>query len=315
MILVTGAFGFIGSHTARALLDAGQPCVLARHRAAAVPDFLVDDVATGRAVVAEVDVRDRTALLALGDAHALTGIVHLGGALSADPFAELRDAMVGLANVLEAAATWRVARVTLASAIGIYGLPRDDAPVTEAAAIALAGAPHPIVAMKKATEVYAESVAPRASLPCVVARIAAVYGPRHRAMRSVVSRIARTAATRVPLDLSGIPWATGADDGVDWCYVKDCARALALLQTAPALRHRVYNVASGQATRNRAFVAAARAIAPDAPAMELPASAAPALPALVLDIARLRDDTGYVPQWSVVDGMRDYIAWLAGHEW
>jgi UDP-glucose 4-epimerase len=133
-------------------------------------------------------------------------------------------------------------------------------------------------------------------------------------MRSFVSRVARSAARRVPLDLSGIPWATGADDGVDWCYVKDCARALALLQTAPALRHRIYNVGSGQATRNRAFVDLARALAPDAPLEAMAGTTAPP-PALVLDLARLRDDTGYAPRWSAADGMRDYVAWLGGHDY
>jgi UDP-glucose 4-epimerase len=32
MILITGSLGFIGSHTARALLDLGETCVLAQRR-------------------------------------------------------------------------------------------------------------------------------------------------------------------------------------------------------------------------------------------------------------------------------------------
>jgi len=33
MILITGGLGFIGAHTARALLDLGESCLLTQHRA------------------------------------------------------------------------------------------------------------------------------------------------------------------------------------------------------------------------------------------------------------------------------------------
>lgn len=301
MILVTGGLGFIGSHTVRALFDLGESCVIPRHRPRDIPAFF-----DGRGTVVDVDLRDRAALLALGDAHAITGIVHLGGALSTSPFDELRDAMTALGNVLEAASTWQVRRVCLASAIGVYG---QAAEANEAAAIPLAGNPHPIVAMKKATEIYAESIAVRAKLDCVVMRIGAIYGPRYRNNRSFVGRLARAAATSSPLDLDGVPWGIKPDDGGDWCYVADCARAIALLATAPALAHRVYNVGSGIAARNRDFVAAVRAagLADHVPTM-VGAESPP--PALALDIARLRADTGYAPQWSIDAAMRDYVAWL-----
>jgi nucleoside-diphosphate-sugar epimerase len=44
MILITGGLGFIGAHTARALLALGESCVLTRHRPAEPPEFLVDDL-------------------------------------------------------------------------------------------------------------------------------------------------------------------------------------------------------------------------------------------------------------------------------
>jgi UDP-glucose 4-epimerase len=40
MILITGGLGFIGSHTARALLDLGEPCVLVQRRQPVLPNFL-----------------------------------------------------------------------------------------------------------------------------------------------------------------------------------------------------------------------------------------------------------------------------------
>ena len=45
-------------------------------------------------------------------------------------------------------------------------------------------------------------------------------------------------------------------DGTDLCYVKDCGRAIALLQTADRLAERTYNVSSGRLTTNAEVVAA-----------------------------------------------------------
>src|SRR6185503_11560660 len=44
MILITGGLGFIGLHTARACLDAGESVVLTRYRSARVPEFLEAEV-------------------------------------------------------------------------------------------------------------------------------------------------------------------------------------------------------------------------------------------------------------------------------
>jgi UDP-glucose 4-epimerase len=299
MILVTGGLGFIGSHTVRALLDLGAPCLATAHRNTEVPAFLHG------AEVVPLDVTDRAAVLALRDRHPITAIVHLGGALS-NPYDELRSTSAALANVLEAAALWS-ARACIASAIGIYG--GVDGAWREDAAVPLLGAPHPIVAMKKVAEVYVELVA-RAGVDAIALRIGAIYGPRYARGRSVPTRIAQTAAHRRPLDLQGVWWGTAPDDAADWCYVKDCGRALALLATAPRLAHRIYNVGSGVATRNGEFAAIARRLVPDAPLGDYAVSADPA-PARALDIARLATDTGFAPRFSAEAGLADYIAWLA----
>src|SRR4051794_3077222 len=81
MILVTGGLGFIGRHTVRALLDLGESCVLVQRRTPEVPAELV-----GEQVVAEqADIVDPAALLAVGERHKITGIVHLAGSVPWPP--------------------------------------------------------------------------------------------------------------------------------------------------------------------------------------------------------------------------------------
>jgi UDP-glucose 4-epimerase len=122
MILVTGGLGFIGSHTARALLDLGASCVLTRHRANRIPDFIEHELGT-RVFIEPLDVADQSALLEVGRRHTITGIVHLagGGPGGTEPLQQVRVDLEGLLNVLQAARDWGVARVSIASTIGVYG--------------------------------------------------------------------------------------------------------------------------------------------------------------------------------------------------
>jgi UDP-glucose 4-epimerase len=100
------------------------------------------------------------------------------------------------------------------------------------------------------------------------------------------------------------------------CYVKDCARAIALLQLAPRLSHPTYNIASGTVLTNREVAAAVMRLVPDA-RIELPEGRSPAGSGqrICLDISRLREDTGYQPGYDTDRAVADYLVWVrAGHE-
>jgi hypothetical protein len=78
--LITGGLGFIGMHTARALLDQGESCVLVtRSGAIREPDFIRDEIGK-RIFIEHLEVSNLSAVLELGKRYAITGIVHLSGA-------------------------------------------------------------------------------------------------------------------------------------------------------------------------------------------------------------------------------------------
>ena len=93
--------------------------------------------------------------------------------------------------------------------------------------------------------------------------------------------------------------------------MKDCGRAIALLQLAERLSYRTYNVAAGRATTYGEIAAAIRKVIPDA-RIELPAGRNPDGPGhdIYLDITRLREDTGYQPAYDTEGAVADYIGWL-----
>jgi UDP-glucose 4-epimerase len=314
MILVTGGLGFIGSHTVRALLDLGEGCVLVQRRAAEVPASLADeDVA-----VEQVDITDLAALLDVGTRHKITGIVHLAGSMpwppSPDqPVEAARQALDGLFNIFAAAQTWGVSRVGVASTIGVYaGLP-GDGPRREDMPLPMASF-HLIPTFKKIGELLTNHLSGATGIEVVNYRISAIWGPGepHGALFFAAPALVHAAARGAEPDLSALLAPAHAEDAIDLCYVKDCGRAIALLQLADQLNHHTYNVASGRATTNAEVIAAIRKVIPDA-RVELPTGGTGQRN--YLDITRLEQDTGYRPAYDTERATADYIAWLrAGND-
>ena len=310
MILVTGGMGFIGLHTVRQLLDAGEDVVLTQFRARREPDFLKDELGK-RALVETLDASDGAVLLDVIKRHNITSIVHLVvpalGALG--PAEDYRVNMVGLLSVLQAAEQAGVGRVSIASSIGVYsslasGPFREDTPLPVTST-------NPTEAFKKAFEILGLHYADRAKLDVIMLRIGGIWGPLYHTMANLPSRLCHAAVQGRPADYTGarggVPF---EEDGNDICYVKDCALGIRLLHLGPRLNHRIYNVGSGRTTTNRELAAAVRAAVPGAD-LPMQSGRGPAnRPDVWMDISRIQADTGYRPQYTVESGVADYVSWL-----
>ena len=309
MILVTGGFGSIGAHTALALTELGEQVVVTRHRRAEPPSFL-----DGRVAVEHADLADLGSLRAIGDRHEITGMVHLAAVAleEPDPIEFMRRNTAMLLNTLEVARTWKLRRFAVASSIGVYiGTPGPR--WHEDLALVPATAPNSILAFKRSTEAMTPQVLQGTGVEPVTLRIGTIWGPLGLAdspFFPIPRLISATARGEAP-DLTPPRPPGFADDGGDRCYVKDAGRAIALLMRADKLRHRTYNISSGQPVANHEFVSAVNAAVPGAQASLRPGRN-PGAPVddPYLDIARLVHDTGFEPAFDVRAGVADYVAWL-----
>lgn len=312
MILITGGLGFIGAHTARAVVDLGEDCVVTQYRVARNPDFIAADVGR-RIFVEQLDATDLAAFQAVAAKHPITGVIHLSGTGSAphDTFEDVRANNDGLLNALHVGRDLGV-RVSQASSVGVYAGLRD-VPLTEDLNTPLT-AGHPIEAYKKQAEVIASYVAAREGIDYVNLRISGIYGPGYRSMNNIPSKFVHAAVKGEQVDLSRGP--IYAEDGGDLCDARDCGRAIALLQLADGLIHRTYNVGWGRSTTNGALRTAVKSVVPEFD-VELEAGFNPKGPgtANYLDITRINTDTGYSPAYTLEESMAHYVGWLrAGHE-
>jgi len=303
-ILVTGGLGMIGAHTARSLADLGHDVVITAHHRTEVPSFLA-----GRVTVEALDVTDRDAFLALAGRHDISDIVHLAGSIPGeDPVAFFRTDLAGLLNALDAARTWGVRRFAAASSLGVY-IGRTEIPWHEDLALPTVDLPHLIIAFKKAVEPLTTHSLRGSGVQPVVLRIGSIWGPLvdpESPFNHIPPFISAALRGEQPRPLH-------ADDGFDCCYAPDAGRAIALLMTAPALRHDVYNISSGRPATNREFADALQAITPGLrlglrPGRQHGPGGDP-----YLDITRLTDDTGFAPAFDVAKAVADYVTWRAGN--
>lgn len=309
-VLVTGGLGFIGLHTVRALLSAGCDVVLTRFRLRRDAGDLLAGL-PGRVAVETADVTSPYSLFDLMSRCEVGSVVHLAvpglNRLSAADEAAVN--LNGLVNVLEAARIQRVRQITVASSVTVYdGV--APGPWSEGMPLPIESS-SPTEAFKKVAETLANHYADRTGLPLCIARIGRIWGPLYHSMANLPSRLAHLAAGR--LDGSAVNAARHAAGGGDYCYVKDCARALQLLHTAPRLSYRTYNVSAGAYVTNAELV---QAVTETVPRFRLSTGMDPGDPRspAYMDVTRLCQDTGFRPEFTPARAMADYLDWLKGHE-
>lgn len=317
MILITGGLGFIGSHTARALVELGESCVLTQRRAPEPNALLADEIGK-RVFLEQVDVTDGEALLEASGRHGVTGIVHLAGAFFGDPYEDARANIDMFFTVADVARRLGIGRVCIASTIGVYD-GGDEGALPESLRLPIS-AQHGISMAKKINEILLSQLGPATGIELYAARIGAIWGPlgRPAAPFFPTSQLIHAAAAGRELDLSTLPGGRlpYADDGIDLMYARECGRALALLQLADRLNHRVYNVASGRITTNGEIVEAISKALPES-RIKLSVGHDPEYrrSRSWLDTSRLREDTGYQPEYDTERAVADYLEWLrAGNE-
>jgi UDP-glucose 4-epimerase len=321
MILITGGLGFIGLNTARALLAQGEACVLTQHHSAHLPEDLKDEMGS-RLFIEPLDAIDINAFLALGEKYPMTGIVHLAARWTRNPatraialFEDIQVNLASLANALQAAQEWRVKRISVASTVGVYG-GVTEVPLREDQPLPLT-APFAIPAFKKCGEIVCDYIAARTGVECISMRFGGIYGPLSQSRAVLPNLLVHAAIEGTKPDLAHTLGGASAQDGYDMCYVKDAARAIALLQVTETLHHQVYNVASGRPTKNQDIVEAIKKVLPDFQ-LELPPGPGGADPDALpyQDITWLTQDTGYQPQYTTEQAIADYIGWLrVGNEY
>lgn len=136
-VLLTGGAGYIGSHTALALIERGHDVVILDNFANAardVPNRLAR--LAGRTItVIEADIRDTPKVIEALHAYPVEAVIHFAalkavGASEADPLLYYDTNIIGTIRLLQAMQQARVGRIVFSSSATVYGQP-EHSPISE----------------------------------------------------------------------------------------------------------------------------------------------------------------------------------------
>ena len=311
-ILVTGASGFVGAALCEALLRRGER-VIGVDRARSPGDAGADRSAFR---FHAADLRDPGALDAVLRSEPVDRLV-IGAAVTAGPERERSDPasvvqvnVAAVADAVRAAAEAGIGRIVHLGSGAVYGDSAfsADALVEEETALR----PRSLYALtKQAGEAIALRLAEVHGLDLTAIRLGTCFGPfeRDTGLRDTLSaphQILRLAEAGSPILLP-------RPARRDWLYVRDAVAGILAVLDAPALPHRIYNVAAGHVWSLAEWCERLRrdlaidwsVVAPEAANVNLydPADRAP------MSIARLTADTAFRPRFDLAAAAADFLSW------
>ncbi|XVH31411.1 NAD-dependent epimerase/dehydratase family protein [Haloferacaceae archaeon DSL9] len=303
-VLVTGGTGFIGSYTAADLLDHGHEVVA--FDLSTDTRILEKLGVDGDVTVRRGDLSNTADVIRAVRETGATRIIHLAALLTTSARENPRTAIdvniTGTNNVFEAARILddQVDRVAWASSAAVFAPPAnyDDGWVTEDDLVY----PHTLYgATKEYNEHQARVYHEDYGLSHVGLRPTVAYGPyRQTGGSAFLAQLIEKPALGESFSVDY------GDQVIDWQYVKDIAQSFRLAATTPdeALTRRIYNV-RGEVATIREAAETVREIMPEA---DLTVSDEGELPwTQRLDMAAIRTDMGYDPEYSLERGVREYI--------
>ncbi len=101
----------------------------------------------------------------------------------------------------------------------------------------------------------------------------------------------------------------GADQKLDFTYIEDAARGTVMLYQAKAVKHNIYNIATGVPTSLGRVAELSQKYSSSPVKVQLgPGELMQRCEAL--DISRARKELGFEPKFSVEEGVQKYARWL-----
>lgn len=295
-VLITGGAGFIGSALSAQLQEAGHEV------------FVLDDLSFGKRALAgvpdarffQVDIRHRDAVQQVMDATRPNWVLHLA-AVHFIPYcnqhpAEAADINInGTINVLDTAGSkGSLEQVFVASTAAVY-------PVAEGAL----GEEHPVGPMdiygttKLATEKIASEFHLRSRIPVVVGRFFNAFGPNETNPHLFPEIQRQVLAGARTLKLGNL------DPKRDYIHTADMGRAMSALLDKGLQGFEVFNIGRGIEYSVREVVEAFQRQLGEELRIEVDPARVRKVerPHLLADVRKLKQATGWEPQWSIDAGV------------
>ena len=326
-ILVTGAAGFIGFHTAKQLLERGDTVVgldnfndyydvkLKESRAAVLDNY--DAFSMVR-----IDLADRSAMEALFAKEKFDKVINLAAQAGVrysieNPHSYIDSNIVGFLNILEGCRHNDVQHLTYASSSSVYGA-NTTMPFSVHQNV-----DHPLAlygATKKANELMAHTYSNLYNLPTTGLRFFTVYGPWGR------PDMALFLFTRAIIEGKPIDVFNYGKHKRDFTYIDDIVEGVVRTSDNTATPnenwdaakpdpgtsmapYRIYNIGNQQPVELMDYIGALeKCLGKEAEKNLLPLQPGD-VPDTWADTQALADDVGYQPSTPIETGVKNFVEW------
>jgi UDP-glucuronate 4-epimerase len=307
-VLVTGAAGFVGSHTSEILLQRGDTVIgldnfndyydpaKKRRNAALLAKY------PGFSML-EADIRNRQGLFELFEGQHFDAVAHIAAMAGvrnsvADPALYMEVDLLASQHLMDAARAFKLGNFVFASTSSVYG---DTTQIPFLETDPCARPPQPYAAAKRATELLGFTYHELFKLNFTAVRFFTVYGPRGR-------------PDMMPYLLADSIFynkATPRHDGDfkrDWTFVEDIARGVVAALDKP-LGYEILNLGRGAPEPLDEFIGTMEQVA--GKRANLFSKPAPAADMLITyaNIDKARKLLGFNPKVSIQEGVKRFWDW------
>ncbi|MGN0236638.1 MAG: NAD-dependent epimerase/dehydratase family protein [Lepagella sp.] len=330
-ILVTGAAGFIGTSTIRALMERGYEIIgidnlngyydpelkLARLESTGIDRAEV--MREGEAVSGtypgyrfkRLDLADREGIDRLFDREGIEGVINLGGQAGVryslvNPYAYIESNVVGFLNILENCRRHPVQHLVYASSSSVYGM-RNEMPYRESdktdTPVSL------YAATKKSDELMAYAYSHLYGIPATGLRFFTVYGPWGR------PDMAPYLFMNAVLEGKPIRVFNHGDMQRDFTYIDDIVEGVVrVLEHAHEgaegeVCHRIYNIGHSKPIELMDFIRTIERVTGRTAILQMEGMQAGDVTCTYADTTRLEEDFDFHPRIGVEEGIRRYYEW------
>ena len=331
--LVTGGAGFIGSHVCERLLHDGHSvwafddlnnhydpqlkrrnlreiqALASRNNSAQDPATAGSPAySTGRAKPFEFvhgDITDRTALDEIFSSVKFDQVIHLAARAGvrpslADPALYQRVNVEGTVNVLEAARTHRVKKITIASSSSVYGM-NSKTPFSESDPIFSAVSPY--AASKLACEALGHVWHHIYGMDVAMLRFFTVYGPRQRP-DLVIYKFAKLITAGEPIPVFG-----DGSAARDYTFITDTLDGI-IACTQKEFGYELFNLGESQTVKlTRLIELLEKSLGKKAVIDRQPVQPGD-VPITFADISRAHARLGYNPRVKIEQGLPKFVDWF-----
>ena len=310
-VLITGAGGFIGSHLVERCVEAGfKVRAFVHYNSRNFHGWLESSPVYNELEVVAGDIRDYDSVLAASDG--CDTVFHLAALIGipysyVSPQAYIRTNIDGTYNVLQACRTLQTPNILVTSTSETYGT-AQYVPIDEK---------HPAVGQSpySATKIAADQLAisyhRSFGLPVKIVRPFNTYGPRQSARAIIPTVITQILAGKRELSLGNLAPTR------DLTFARDTAAGFLAIAKHDGLHGDPVNIGMGWEISIGDLVQKIASLmgveVSTASAAERQRVAASEVERLLADASKLRNATGWAPEYDLERGLRETIAWLESH--